>query len=149
MRCGNVYGGGDLNWSRLVPGTISALLKRQRPVIRSDGGYIRDYVYVKDVASAYMRAAECLEDERVWGEAFNFSSESPTTVLEMVKVIQRIMNCEDLEPDIRNRADHEIRNQYLSVSKARDILKWKPLYDLESSLRETVSWYRAFLGGAN
>src|SRR5438093_5809838 len=109
MRCGNVYGGGDLNWSRIVPGTISSFLRQERPVIRSDGGYVRDYVYVRDVASAYIRAAECLEDKRIAGEAFNFSSESPIKVLEMVKSIQRIMNCENIQPDVRNCADGEIR----------------------------------------
>jgi CDP-glucose 4,6-dehydratase len=93
-----------------------------------------------------MRAAECLEEKGIAGEAFNFSSESPTTVLEMVKVIRRIMNCEHIQPDVRNSAGGEIRNQYLSVSKARELLEWKPLYDLESSLSETISWYRTFLG---
>jgi len=146
-RCGNVYGGGDLNWSRLVPSTIRSFLYGERPVIRSDGTYVRDYIYVKDVARAYMHLTECLDDNRVQGEAFNFSTESPIKVLEMVRMIQNLMHCEDIEPDIRNYAKAEIRNQYLSAEKARAILGWKPQFDLEMGLRETIEWYRVFLAG--
>lgn len=145
-RCGNVYGGGDLNWSRIVPGTIRVFLRGERPIIRSDGTYLRDYIYVKDVSQAYMRLAECIDNDRVWGEAFNFSMESPMTVLKMVAAIQKLMHCEDIEPDIRNCAEGEIRNQYLSAAKARRILGWKPQFDLERGLRETIEWYRVFLG---
>jgi CDP-glucose 4,6-dehydratase len=145
-RCGNVYGGGDLNWSRLVPGTIRSFLSGERPIMRSDGSYVRDYIYVKDVACAYMRLAECLEDDRVRGEAFNFSTEKPMTVLEMVNMIQKLLDCAHIEPDIRNCAEGEIRSQHLSAAKARAILKWEPAFDLESGLRETIAWYKAFLG---
>ncbi len=144
-RCGNVFGGGDLNWSRIVPGTIRSFLKGERPIIRSDGSYVRDYIYVRDVACAYMRLAECLDDRQVQGEAFNFSMEKPMSVLEMVTVIQKLMNCVHLEPDIQNSSEGEIRNQYLSAAKARDVLKWKPTFDLESGLSETIGWYRALL----
>ncbi|MFQ6027092.1 MAG: GDP-mannose 4,6-dehydratase [Dehalococcoidia bacterium] len=145
-RCGNVYGGGDLNWSRIVPGTIRSFLSGERPILRSDGTYVRDYLYVKDVACAYMRLAECLDDDRVQGEAFNFSTEKPMTVLEMVNMIQKLMACAHLEPDIRNCAEGEIRSQHLSAAKARAILKWEPAFDLESGLRETIAWYKAFVG---
>lgn len=146
-RCGNVYGGGDLNWSRIVPGTIRSLLRGERPIIRSDGTYVRDYIYVKDVGRAYMQLAKCLDDSRVQGEAFNFSTEKPMTVLELVNVIQKLMNCEHIKPDIRNCAEGEIRSQHLSAEKARTILKWEPEFDLESGLRETIAWYRGFFTG--
>jgi CDP-glucose 4,6-dehydratase len=145
-RCGNVYGGGDLNWSRIVPGTIRSLLHGERPIIRSDGTYVRDYIYVEDVVKAYMCLAECLDDERIRGEAFNFSTESPMTVLEIVAEIQRLMGCEHLSPDIRNCAKGEIRHQYLSAAKARKILGWQPHFSLRQGLLKTIEWYRVFLG---
>lgn len=145
-RCGNVYGGNDLNFSRIVPSTIRSLLSGEPPVIRSDGMYVRDYVYVKDVVEAYMRLAECLGEEGVSGEAFNFSSEKPVTVIEMVKAIQSIMGLEDLEPVVLGSAEGEIRKQYLDASKAHRILDWHPLYDLEEGLRETITWYEEYFG---
>jgi CDP-glucose 4,6-dehydratase len=145
-RCGNVYGGGDLNWSRIVPGTIRSFLRGERPLIRSDGTYVRDYIYVKDVVHAYMCLAERLGDEKVGGESFNFSSEKPLTVLEMVNMIKKLMSCTKIEPDIRNCSEGEIRSQHLSAARAHDILKWEPLFDFESGLRETISWYSEFLG---
>ena len=144
-RCGNVYGGGDLNWSRIVPGTIRSLLRGERPLIRSDGHYVRDYFYVKDAARAYLRLAEALDDPGVPGAAFNFGPESPMTVLELVGVVQKLMDRTDLDPDVRAAARGEIRSQYLSAAKARDILGWAPEFDLETGLRETIAWYRAFL----
>ena len=104
LRCGNIYGGGDLNWSRIVPYAIRCFLNNQRPVIRSDGQYVRDYIYVKDVSRCYMRTAESLSDKKVQGQAFNFSLERPVTVLELVKVIQQLMNCKKIEPDVQNTA---------------------------------------------
>ena len=147
-RCGNVYGAGDLNWSRIVPGTIRSLLRGERPVIRSDGGYVRDYFYVKDAARAYLRLAEALDDPRVPGAAFNFGTESPTTVLELVHVIQKLMDCTHLVPDIRASAQGEIRTQYLSTEKARGVLGWAPDFDLHTGLRETIAWYREFLSAS-
>ena len=146
-RCGNVYGGGDLNWSRIVPGTIRSFLWDERPMIRSDGTYVRDYIYVKDVARAYMRLAECLDDDRARGEAFNFSTESPLTVLELVRTIQRLMDCEHIEPLILDCAEGEICAQHLSAAKARTVLRWQPQFELERGLRETIEWYRVFLEG--
>jgi len=145
-RFGNVYGGGDLNFSRIVPDTIRSLHGGKRPVIRSDGTFVRDYVYVKDVAYGYLRMAELLGDEAVHGEAFNFSNESPTSVLDLVALIRRLMQREDLEPDVRDTAVGEIHDQYLSAAKAKKILGWTPAYDLESALTETIAWYRDWLG---
>jgi len=144
-RCGNIYGGGDLNWSRLIPDTIRAILLRRRPVIRSDGKFVRDYVYVKDVVAAFMRLAEKLDDATVRGEAFNFSPERPYTVLEVVSVIQDLMHGNDLEPIIEGGAKSEIHSQYLDSSKARKVLGWSPRYTFEEGLQETIAWYREFM----
>jgi len=145
LRCGNIYGGGDLNWSRIVPYTIRCFLNHQRPVIRSDGQSVRDYIYVKDVSRGYLKTAEGLADKTVQGEAFNFSLERPMTVLELVKTIQQMMNCQHLEPDVQNTASGEIRAQYLSAAKARRVLDWRPQFTLEQGLSETVAWYREHL----
>jgi CDP-glucose 4,6-dehydratase len=143
-RCGNIYGGGDLNWSRIVPGTIRALLRGERPTLRSDGTFRRDYIYVKDVARAYMLLGERGREPGVLGQAFNFSDESPLTVLEIVDAIRRLMGS-DIEPDVRNVAQGEIRDQYLSAAKARECLDWRATYNLNTGLAETIAWYRALL----
>jgi CDP-glucose 4,6-dehydratase len=140
-RCGNVYGGGDLNWSRIVPGTIRALYYGESPVLRSDGNYIRDYIYVKDVVKAYLALAEHLDSLRTRGETFNFSSESRITVFEIVSTICRLMRCEQIQPVVLNNAKGEIRNQYLSAAKAARLLAWNATYTLEDGLRETIKWY--------
>ena len=145
-RCGNVFGGGDLNWSRIVPGTIRSFLRGERPVVRSDGSYVRDYFYVKDASRAYLRLGERLGDPQVVGEAFNFSNESPRSVLDLVTLIQKLMDASHLEPDVRDVAEGEIHSQYLSAARAREQLGWAPEFDLEAGLRETIAWYRAFLG---
>lgn len=145
-RCGNIYGGGDLNWSRVVPGTIRSVLKGERPIIRSDGKFVRDYIYVKDAAQAYLRLAECLADGAIHGQGFNFSIGKPMTVLEIVGKIQKLMHAEHLQPVIQNAARGEILNQYLSSEKAGRLLKWEPACSLEKGLEETISWYREFLG---
>ena len=144
-RCGNFYGGGDLNWNRIVPGTIRSVLRGQRPVIRSDGQFIRDYFYVEDGAAAYMLLAERLaQNPALAGESFNFSIEIQLTVLELVEHILRLMNS-DLEPVVQNQASHEIRHQYLAAEKARRLLDWHPMYTLDEGLRRTVAWYTEFL----
>ena len=145
-RCGNVFGGGDLNWSRIVPGTIRSFLRGERPVVRSDGSDVRDYFYVKDASRAYLRLGERLGDPQVVGEAFNFSNESPMSVLDLVAIIQKLMDASHLEPDVRDVAEGEIHSQYLSAARAREVLGWVPEFDLEAGLRETIAWYRAFLG---
>jgi CDP-glucose 4,6-dehydratase len=146
-RCGNFYGGGDLNFSRIVPGTIRSVLRGNRPVIRSDGRFIRDYFYVEDGAIAYMTLAEKLAENRsLIGEAFNFSNEYEITVLELVEHILTLMQS-NLEPDVRNEAAHEIRRQVLSAGKARRLLEWSPAFDLSQGLTHTVAWYRAYFEG--
>lgn len=145
-RCGNFFGGGDLNWNRIVPGTIRSIFRNEKPVIRSDGQHIRDYFYVKDGAEAYMVLAEALaKNGDLSGHAFNFSNEIQITVLELVEKILDIMGS-SLEIDIRNEAANEIQEQSLSVEKARDMLGWQPLYTLEDGLAETIEWYQSFLG---
>jgi CDP-glucose 4,6-dehydratase len=144
-RCGNFYGGGDLNWSRLVPGTIRSVLRGERPIIRSDGSYIRDYFYVEDGAAAYMLLAEHLAANRdIAGHAFNFSNELQVPVLDLVRTITCLMNS-NLPPDIRGEVSNEIRHQYLSAGKARRVLQWEPLFTLEAGLSKTIEWYREFL----
>jgi CDP-glucose 4,6-dehydratase len=145
-RCGNFYGGGDLNWSRIVPGTIRSVLRGKRPVIRSDGQFVRDYFYVEDGAAAYTLAAERLAADRTLaGEAFNFSNEQPINVIEITRLILKLMDS-DLEPEIRNEATNEIRSQYLSAAKAREKLGWSPMSPLDDGLRQTIQWYRRFFG---
>jgi CDP-glucose 4,6-dehydratase len=144
-RCGNIYGGGDLNWSRIVPGTIRSLWRGQRPQLRSNGEYTRDYIFVQDVVSAYMTLAERCSDNGVRGEAFNFSPESRVTVLEITRAIQRLMNRADLEPLILDQARAEIHDQYLDTSKAKERLGWRALHSLDAGLTETISWYTRFL----
>ncbi len=144
-RCGNFYGGGDLNWNRIVPGTIRSVLRGERPVIRSDGQYVRDYFYVEDGAATYMLLAEHLaERPELAGEAFNFSYGTPVTVLELADRILRQMES-TLDLDIRNEASNEIVQQYLNSSKARDVLGWEPLYSLDTGLARTIEWYRDLL----
>ena len=141
-RCGNFYGGGDLNWNRIVPGTIRSVLRGERPVIRSDGQFIRDYFYIEDGAAAYMLLAEKMAAKpQLAGEAFNFSNEIQLTVLQLVEKILTVMES-DLKPDVLGEAIHEIRHQYLSAEKARRMLDWKPLYTIDEALERTVEWYR-------
>jgi CDP-glucose 4,6-dehydratase len=143
-RCGNFYGGGDLNWNRIVPGTVRSILRGERPILRSDGTSIRDYFYVQDGAAAYLHLAECMSRQpQVVGQAFNFSTEIQVTALEMVQRISRLMGS-TLQPDIRAEARHEIPNQYLSAAKARHLLAWRPRFDLDDSLSETIAWYRHY-----
>jgi CDP-glucose 4,6-dehydratase len=144
-RCGNFYGGGDLNWNRIVPGTIRSLVRGNRPIIRSDGRYVRDYFYIEDGAAAYILLAEHLAaNPGLHGQALNFSNETPVSVLEIVERITRLMRS-GLEPVILNEVSNEIREQYLSSAKARKVLKWKPLVTLDEGLGRTISWYRDYL----
>ncbi len=144
-RCGNFYGGGDLNWNRVVPGTIRSILRGEGPVVRSDGNFVRDYFYIEDGASAYMLLAERLASSAaIRGQAFNFSNESQVSVLEMVDLILRKMNS-TLQPVVLNQASNEIRHQFLSAERARTMLNWQPQFTLDSGLDRTLAWYRDFL----
>ena len=143
-RCGNFYGGGDLNWNRLIPGTIRSALKNERPVIRSDGTLIRDYFYVEDGAAAYMQLAQALHARpELRGEAFNFSNELQVDVLTLTKKILERMKS-PLEPDVRAEARNEIQHQWLSAAKARRMLGWAPKFTLDEGLERTIAWYRDF-----
>ena len=144
-RCGNFYGGGDLNWNRVVPGTIRSILRNERPIIRSDGKYIRDYFYIEDGAAAYMLLAERLtSDKKLIGAAFNFSNELQITVLDLVNTILQRMGS-TLQPDVRSEARHEILHQYLSAERARKELKWHPQFTLDQGLERTIAWYKEVL----
>ncbi|HEY5157626.1 MAG TPA: GDP-mannose 4,6-dehydratase [Anaerolineales bacterium] len=144
-RCGNFYGGGDLNWNRIVPGTIRSVLRGQVPVIRSDGQFVRDYFYVEDGAAVYMLLAEQLANHPEYrGEAFNFSYGSQVTVLDLVQRILKRMGS-DLQPVILNEASNEIRKQTLNADKAHQKLGWRPLFSLDEGLDRTIAWYREFL----
>lgn len=144
-RCGNLYGGGDLNFNRLIPGTIRSALADESPIIRSDGTFVRDYFYVRDAVAAYLQLAERIPSEGFTGEAFNFGTETPLSVLDMARRILEVVEKPSLELTVLNEATNEIPRQYLDCSKARARLGWQPAYSLESSLRETVEWYRAWL----
>lgn len=147
-RCGNLFGGGDLNFSRIIPGTIRSVFYGERPIIRSDGSYIRDYFYVKDAAKAYILLAEKMDDTNIVGQAFNFGNDTPMTVLEITNEILSLMNCPDLEPVILNEAKGEILKQYLSAKKAREMLGWEPVYLRRDALTETIEWYKDYLSHA-
>lgn len=146
-RCGNLYGGGDLNWSRTVPGLIRATLDNEPFQIRSDGKFVRDFLFVRDAADAYQKLAERMsEDRSLIGEAFNFSLETRLTVLDLTHKILEMMGRADLEPVIQNIASGEIREQFMSADKARKMLGWSPHFGLEGGLRETIDWYADFFG---
>jgi len=143
-RCGNLYGPGDLNWNRLIPGTIRSILRGEAPILRSDGTFIRDYFFVDDGANAYITLADALRDrEDLNGQAFNFSNEIQITAIQLVNRILAIMNSK-LEPLILDNAKNEIRHQYLSAAKARSVLNWSPLYELDTALTTTIEWYKGY-----
>ena len=145
-RCGNFYGGGDLNFNRIVPGTIRSVIFNEPPIIRSDGTLIRDYIYIHDAVEAYLLLAESMERLSIQGKAFNFSNEIQLNVLDLIRKILELMEREDLEPVVLNETEGEIKHQYLSAEKARKILGWEPKYTLEEGLKETIDWYKEFLG---
>ena len=145
-RCGNLFGPGDLNWNRIVPGSIRSVLRDERPVIRSNGKLIRDYLYVEDGATAYIQLAEQMDRSEIVGEAFNFSEERRLTVLDITQLILKTMGRQDLEPVVLNQAKNEIKDQYLSAAKAHRLLAgWKPRFGLDEGLRRAVDWYRGQL----
>jgi len=144
-RCGNFYGGGDLNWNRIVPGTIRSIIRGRNPVIRSNGQLVRDYFYIEDAVEAYLLLARHLvEDQSLHGQAFNFSNEEPISVLDIVLLISKLMGSE-LAPVILNEPVNEIKDQYLSSEKARNMLGWKARYNIKEGLELTIGWYRNYL----
>ena len=143
-RCGNIFGGNDLNFNRIVPGTIKSLLHNEIPVIRSDGTFKRDYIYVKDAVDSYVVIAENLHRKLIQGQSFNFGNDKPIAVLEIVREMQKLMKKQHLKPKILNKAKGEIKDQYLDSGKARKMLGWIPKYSLMQGLKETIKWYRDF-----
>lgn len=143
-RCGNLYGGGDLNFNRIIPQSIQSILNNEAPVIRSDGSFIRDYFYIEDAVDAYINLAEKVVELNLGGQAFNFSNEIQLTVLELVNKILKIMgSC--MKPIILNQGSNEIIHQYLSAKKARTVLGWSPNYTIDEGLSKTIEWYKDFL----
>ena len=143
-RNANTYGGADLNFSRLIPDTIRSVLSNQQPVIRSDGTPERDYMYIKDAVNAYITLASNLNRKEVRGEAFNFGTSKPVSVLELYNKIIKLMG-KGIRPKILGQAKNEIDRQYLSIEKTKRVLKWQPKYSLEKGLKETIAWYKGFL----
>jgi CDP-glucose 4,6-dehydratase len=145
-RCGNFYGPGDLNWNRIIPGTIRSILRNERPIIRSDGTTIRDYLFIEDAVTGYLKIAEFLEGWKTVfsGQAFNLSTETPISTINLVNVILEKM-CSDLKPVVLNQATNEIHEQWLSADKAHRLLDWYSLYNLDDGLRTTITWYKEFL----
>lgn len=143
-RCGNFFGGGDLHFNRVVPGTIQSVLQNQNPIIRSNGLFVRDYIYVKDVVDAYLTLAEKMDDSSIIGQCFNFSTDQPFNVIDIVDLILDVMNCKNLRPIIQNHACNEILEQHLCSEKARTVLGWKAKFGVRAGLEETVEWYGRF-----
>ena len=143
-RCGNLYGGGDLNFNRIIPQSIQSILNKEAPIIRSDGSFIRDYFYIEDAVDAYINLAEKVVELNLGGQAFNFSNEIQLTVLELVNKVLKIMGS-DIKPIILNQGNNEIIHQYLSAKKARTVLGWSPNYTIDQGLSKTIEWYKDFL----
>ncbi len=146
-RCSNIYGGGDINFSRIIPDTIRSVLKNKNPIIRSDGSPLRDYIYIDDVVRAYLTLAEHIREEAVNGQAFNFGTGRPISVLELVNKIIKLSGRKSLRPVIlgKGKPKGEIDKQYLDITKAGQLLNWKPRYSLEEGLKKTIEWYEKFL----
>jgi CDP-glucose 4,6-dehydratase len=143
-RFGNFFGGGDLHFNRIIPGTIKSIIENKNPIIRSNGFFVRDYIYVKDVCDAYITLAEKMEDGSIIGQCFNFSTDEPFNVIQIVELILDVMNCTRLKPVIKNQSCNEIPEQHLCSQKAKDVLGWKAKYGVKAGMDETVSWYKTF-----
>ena len=151
-RCGNIYGGGDLNWNRIVPGTFRSLLRNEQPILRSDGTFIRDYLHVDDIVSAYLLLGENTDKPEFLGQGFNFSDESPLTVMRIYDAICEVAGKAGTKPHILNTASSEIKDQYLDSNKAHNVLGWRASVTLQEGLRKTFDWYQNFFikaGNAN
>jgi len=144
-RLPNIYGGGDLNWNRIIPGAIRSALRGQPPMILSDGKFIRDFLYVEDAAAAHLALTEALASQpEIKGEAFNITSETRWTILELVEEILKLMGS-DLAPEVKSQNKQEIRSQYLSGEKARRVLGWAPSHSMAEGLQATIEWYQNYL----
>lgn len=150
-RCANVYGGGDLNFSRLIPGTIRSALLRERPVVRSDGTPVRDYLHVEDAVNAYLVLGERLGEADVQGHAFNFGADNPIRTIDLVRMILELCEATDLEPHILGQGPQlgEIDRQYLDSRKAGAVLGWASRVDLNGGLREAIEWYRSMFASGS
>jgi CDP-glucose 4,6-dehydratase len=146
-RCGNIYGGGDLNWNRIVPGTFRSIIRGEQPVLRSDGTFVRDYLHVDDIVSAYLLLGERSHEDELKGQGFNFSDESPLTVMQIYLAICEAAGKSGLEPKVLNAAVGEIKDQYLDSSKAQNVLGWKASVSLSEGLSKSWQWYNNLLGG--
>lgn len=142
-RCGNIFGPGDFNFSRIIPDTIKSVIKNKTLLIRSNGKFTRDYIYIDDIVSGYIILAEKLQKLKLSGEAFNFSNEKPISVLELVRIIYKLVNKKQ-NYKILNQVKYEIKHQYLSSQKARRILSWEPQYTLDKGLKITIDWYKDY-----
>lgn len=145
-RCANLYGGGDLNWNRLIPGTVRSALQGEPPIIRSDGTFVRDYLYVRDAVRAYMMLAAALDRAELHGEAFNCGTDAPMSVLEMTRLILKLSPHPDLAPVVLDEVRNEIKDQYLDSGKLQRAIGWEPAWTREAALRETMAWYADYLG---
>ena len=143
-RCGNFYGGWDFNFNRLIPDTIRSINDGVNPIIRSDGTYVRDYLYIEDAVEAYITLSEQTDKRDIKGQAFNFSTGKPSSVIEVVETVITLMKS-NLLPIIKNEVSSEIKAQYLDSTKANVILGWRPKYDLKSGLMRTICWYKGYL----
>lgn len=144
MRFSNIFGGGDMNFSRIIPGTIRSVINNENPVIRSDGSPIRQYAYIKDIIDGYKLLASKMKNKNILGHAFNFGSSGPISVLDLIKLIIKLSGNTHLKPVTLSSAKHEIDKQYASIEKARKMLGWKPKYTFEEGLKETIDWYKSF-----
>lgn len=143
-RCGNIYGPGDFNFSRIVPDAIRCALTGKTLLIRSDGKFTRDYIFIEDIVNGYLALAQKLQELKLGGEAFNFSDENPISVIELVKRVYKLAGKKE-NYKILNQASFEIRHQYLSSAKARRVLKWRPKVSLDEGLKTTIEWYHGLL----
>ena len=146
-RCGNIYGGGDLNWNRIVPGTFWSLLRGEQPILRSDGTFIRDFLHVDDIVSAYLSLGEHTDNPEFAGQAFNFSDESPLSVMQIYNAICTAAGKAGTTPKILNTVIGEIKDQYLDSTKAHDVLGWHASVSLADGLKQTFDWYYQLLIG--
>jgi len=143
-RCGNFYGGGDLNFNRIVPGTIKSVLNDENPIIRSDGKFIRDYLFIADAVSAYLTLGKNVDKQGIKGQAFNFGTENPISAYDLVLKIIKISGKNNLRPNVLNEARNEIKEQFLSSKKARQLLGWSHRESIESGIKKSLEWYRRY-----